>query len=59
MAQPEFKPGDLVKLKSGGPVMVLAMAPGYHGSTLRCFWFDGPTPHDASFPREALELAPA
>ncbi|CAM5476732.1 hypothetical protein FALB51S_03352 [Frigidibacter albus] len=57
MAQPEMKPGDLVKLKSGGPVMVLAMAPGCYGSTLRCYWFTGTTPQDASFPLETLEPA--
>ena len=57
MAQHDLKPGDLVKLKSGGPVMVLAMAPGAYGSPLRCYWFTGNTPHDASFPPEALERA--
>lgn len=57
MAQHDLKPGDLVKLRSGGPVMTLAEVPGLHGKTLRCFWFTGATLRDASFPMDALEPA--
>lgn len=50
MAQPELKPGDLVKLKSGGPVMT------YAGDGL-CLWFAGGESRSATFPLEVLEPA--
>lgn len=37
----EFKLGDLVRLKSGGPRMTVEGEPG-NGSYVRCVWFDSP-----------------
>jgi uncharacterized protein YodC (DUF2158 family) len=53
-----MKPGDLVKLKSGGPVMTL----GELSDTLRrthvCYWFDhSHAPQKAVLPLEVLEPA--
>lgn len=36
--KPEFKVGDVVFLKSGGPGMVVEDAKG--GNTVACVWFD-------------------
>lgn len=55
MAQHDLKPGDLVKLKSGGPVMTLGGVGGAYTSEARCFWFVGSEMKSASFPPEALE----
>lgn len=35
---PDFNPGDLVRLKSGGPQMTIARINSTH---LQCFWFNG------------------
>jgi uncharacterized protein YodC (DUF2158 family) len=38
----EFKPGDVVKLKSGGPAMTIAKYGKYSdGEKALCEWFDG------------------
>jgi uncharacterized protein YodC (DUF2158 family) len=54
MSGEAFKPGDLVRLRSGGPVMTIA-----HWSEMNeqwsCRWFDGPKHQAESFPSEALE----
>jgi uncharacterized protein YodC (DUF2158 family) len=44
---PEFKPGDLVMLKSGGPVMTMVRWEAAEGAYV-CYWFDvvpGSTQH--------------
>jgi uncharacterized protein YodC (DUF2158 family) len=50
----KFKPGDLVRLKSGGPDMTV----DYWDSTLlcyRCSWFDGTKRMHDSFKEPTLE----
>lgn len=45
--------GDLVRLKSGGPVMVVTFV--FNNGKLACQWFDGSIHHEVSLPKEALE----
>lgn len=37
----KFKIGDLVQLKSGGPVMTVEAVRPIDGSDYRCTWFNG------------------
>ena len=48
-----FKPGDVVQLKSGGPVMTVS---GKHAFTdgVICKWFDGKKPAEDVFSAELL-----
>jgi uncharacterized protein YodC (DUF2158 family) len=48
----EFKPGNIVKLKSGGPNMTLLLYLGDHA--WRCGWFDKKECHQADFSEAAL-----
>ena len=52
-----FKSGDVVQLKSGGPVMTVW---SQNGQNVACTWFknnnDGP--HHEAFPPDMLELVP-
>lgn len=57
MTQSILKPGDLVKLKSGGPVMTFGSLTGAVGQETRCFWFVGQELKSALFPVHALEQA--
>lgn len=52
--EPTFKPGQVVRLKSGGPSMTVSFEE--HGLTA-CQWFTGPKLESAKFP--ATSLAPA
>lgn len=59
MAQ-KFKPGDLVRLKSGGPVMTVKKANNYleqWEGTYSCSWFAGAKNNHRSFSEAALEPA--
>jgi uncharacterized protein YodC (DUF2158 family) len=50
MTTPEFKPGDLVRLKSGGPVLIVDDVDDI--GFVQCVWFGGPLcdeHHTASF----------
>lgn len=59
MAEPKFTTGDLVRLKSGGPVMTVdGYAPGSSGK-LSCVWFEGSEHKRAAFRPEALVPAEA
>lgn len=54
-----FKKGDVVRLKSGGPSMtVIADYPDHtNGPSVRCVWFyDQSKPSEDSFVVEALKL---
>lgn len=52
----EFKIGDVVRLKSGGPSMtVAAVGVGIMGDEIYCAWFEGKKKHAESFPPGALE----
>lgn len=37
----QFKPGDLVRLRSGGPVMTVEFVNQNDDDVVRCLWFDG------------------
>lgn len=53
----QFKPGDVVKLKSGGPKMTVQnMSPviGGRGWTVRCDWFAGSKKEQGVFAPEQL-----
>lgn len=52
----QWKVGDLVQLKSGGPVMTVASVRDDIGQ-LACKWFLNSEPKSDWFPPEALELA--
>jgi uncharacterized protein YodC (DUF2158 family) len=58
----DFKPGDLVKLKSGGPVMTVEAVGDHYGTpTVWCVWFEkvGPkqTKQTETFAPVVLEAA--
>ena len=54
----QFKAGDVVQLKSGGPKMTVTQAGDRLGKpTVWCAWFDGPTKHQDTFPPDSLEMA--
>lgn len=49
-----FKIGDVVQLKSGGPLMTVFEI---DGSSVHCRWFDGHDEKASSFPSEMLKAA--
>lgn len=51
----EFKVGDIVKLKSGGPDMTVEEWSAYYGS-YECQWFAGKKLDTGRFKFESLEL---
>jgi uncharacterized protein YodC (DUF2158 family) len=56
----QFKAGDVVILKSGGPKMTVEWAgnAAMTGTpTVRCTWFDGAKKQSEGFAPEAVELA--
>jgi uncharacterized protein YodC (DUF2158 family) len=50
---PTIKPGDVVRLKSGGPLMTVEKIVG---DSAKCDWFDGNKPMGAIFPMSSLEI---
>lgn len=58
---PEFKPGDRVTVRSGGPIMTVAKI--VNDGLVRCVWFPGgphgpgTDPKSHAFEAEALEAA--
>lgn len=49
-----FKEGDVVQLKSGGPLMTIISK--YDDDSFNCTWFDGSIPKSSVFPKTALEI---
>lgn len=49
-----FKSGDTVKLKSGGPVMTIKWI---NGDEVACAWFDGKKPLSQEFELATLRAA--
>lgn len=49
-----WKTGDTVKLKSGGPVMTVD---GAAGERVTCYWFADKQPQNAQFKPAMLEAA--
>lgn len=56
MAGSEFKPGDVVALKSGGPAMTIESTTARIGAKIVCLWFlpDATGVRSGEFPAEAL-----
>lgn len=51
---PQFRIGDIVHLKSGGPEMTIShMLPS---GRVFCVWFEGTEKRQDTFPPEALQL---
>lgn len=54
MADTQFKPGDTVNLRSGGPLMTIVMV---NGQSAFCEWFsDDQQPQSRSFALTSLKL---
>ena len=52
-----FKPGDQVRLKSGGPAMTIQTIAEHNGRmTAWCQWFDGNKPEGNRFDLTSLEF---
>lgn len=56
---PQFKKGDVVQLKSGGPCMTIQDIDDYSQDesgelSASCVWFDGGKPVDRVFPLDTL-----
>ena len=51
-----FKAGDVVQLKSGGPLMTVSEV---NGSIVHCRWFVGAEEKSSSFSPEMLKAASA
>ena len=54
---PEFKEGDVVQLKSGGPKMTIIALDTSSGEAT-CSWREGGKPHEDIFDVVALALIP-
>jgi uncharacterized protein YodC (DUF2158 family) len=53
----DFKPGDIVRLKSGGPPMVVDEIDKKQTPTIiACLWFDGSQLEDGEFSPTSLVL---
>ena len=54
----QFKAGDVVVLKSGGPSMTVESVRSDAGGNIRinCMWFDGPKVQRELFSPDSLEL---
>lgn len=59
----EFKKGDTVRLKSGGPLMTVSDLGDYGPlgpeNGVKCTWFEGNTRHTEVFDREVLQPSEA
>lgn len=54
----QFKIGDTVRLKSGGPIMTVTAVGDRLGTpTIWVSWFDGMKPANDTFPPDALKGA--
>jgi len=53
----EFKPKDIVRVKSGGPKMTVTYVgqSPMHEYAVFCTWFDGPKKYEDTFHPAALE----
>ena len=61
----QFQPGEVVRLKSGGPWMIITTVGIYSGWTMRvadtvvCRWFEGEKPQETVFDVALLEKVSA
>jgi uncharacterized protein YodC (DUF2158 family) len=52
-----LKAGDVVQLKSGGPIMTITSVGDQYGTlTAWCTWFDGKKPETGTYPMIVLEI---
>jgi uncharacterized protein YodC (DUF2158 family) len=51
-----WKIGDVVKLKSGGPLMTITHSPDADSRVCSTVWFSGDKKDTSHFPAESLEL---
>jgi len=51
----KFKTGDLVQLKSGGPIMTVQTYAS--GDYLNCQWFSGTKLADGTFKEDSIQIA--
>jgi uncharacterized protein YodC (DUF2158 family) len=51
----QFKVGDVVELKSGGPPMTVDMILGQNGQRVGCSWFVGTEHKTGQFAQDALK----
>ncbi|MGD0669325.1 MAG: DUF2158 domain-containing protein [Bryobacteraceae bacterium] len=55
----EFRVGNVVQLKSGGPKMTITYVGDQYGTpVVSCSWFDGTTEKTGRFPPGALKITP-
>lgn len=52
----EFKKGDVVQLRSGGPKMTVDDTTKTSGGDLHCVWFVGDEKKSSYFAKEALKI---
>lgn len=52
----QFKVGDVVELKSGGPKMTVEDAESWPGKA-KCVWFEGTQAKDEIFPVATLRIS--
>ena len=52
----EPQPGDIVKLKSGGPDMTVKNPDIYDDEIFHCQWFAGKKLESGRFPQASLEI---
>jgi uncharacterized protein YodC (DUF2158 family) len=55
----EFRVGDTVVLKSGGPIMTIVDVGGGSTDWIACSWYEGKKFNTEQFPPPALRLAEA
>ncbi|EPL9570914.1 YodC family protein [Providencia rettgeri] len=53
----EFKSGDIVRLKSGGPNMTIKVFSQTQGNSYICQWFAGKKLEQGFFKADSIELA--
>jgi uncharacterized protein YodC (DUF2158 family) len=54
----QFKPGDIVQLKSGGPKMTVKDSAPTDSNVIYCQWFAGSKLESGAFRSESLQPAP-
>ena len=54
--QVQFKTGDIVKLKSGGPEMTIKAPASQNKANFYCQWFAGKKLEQGNFPSNSLDL---
>ncbi|MGA3702302.1 YodC family protein [Ralstonia nicotianae] len=53
----QFEVGNIVQLKSGGPLMTVQSVPNLYTDLYTCQWFAGKKLESGGFPSESLQAA--